>query len=155
MAEFDRPTVAARAGTAAVIDEGLRSYMLKVYNYMGIGLVVTGLVAFLATRGHDARLAFGQVTRLSWQPGLELQPAISPDGRFVAYGAGTHDLTREGIGTRFAAVAVRTLFDPGNPRDLTQVHALQDAIIASVRAAIGGAGAHGDNPLRVGHLLVQ
>ena len=47
MAEFDRPTVAARTGTAAVIDEGLRSYMLKVYNYMGIGLVVTGLVSWL------------------------------------------------------------------------------------------------------------
>ncbi len=46
MAEFDRPTIAARTGTAAVIDEGLRSYMLKVYNYMGIGLVVTGLVAY-------------------------------------------------------------------------------------------------------------
>jgi FtsH-binding integral membrane protein len=46
MAEFDRPSVAARPGTAAVIDEGLRSYMLRVYNYMGIGLVVTGLVSY-------------------------------------------------------------------------------------------------------------
>ncbi|RUT29381.1 Bax inhibitor-1/YccA family protein [Arsenicitalea aurantiaca] len=46
MAEFDRSTYAARAGSAAVIDEGLRSYMLRVYNYMGIGLVVTGVVAF-------------------------------------------------------------------------------------------------------------
>ena len=46
MAEFDRPSVAARPGTAAVIDQGLRSYMLRVYNYMGIGLVVTGLVAY-------------------------------------------------------------------------------------------------------------
>jgi FtsH-binding integral membrane protein len=50
MAEFDRPTIAAaRAGTGAAIDEGLRSYMLKVYNYMGIGLVVTGLVAYFAS----------------------------------------------------------------------------------------------------------
>ncbi len=49
MAEFDRSTIAARAGTAAVIDEGLRSYMLKVYNYMGLGLVVTGLVAWFAS----------------------------------------------------------------------------------------------------------
>jgi FtsH-binding integral membrane protein len=50
MAQFDRPTIAsARAGTAAAIDEGLRSYMLKVYNYMGIGLVVTGLVAYFAS----------------------------------------------------------------------------------------------------------
>ncbi|WP_417307534.1 Bax inhibitor-1/YccA family protein [Devosia sp.] len=49
MAEFDRPTIAAqRAGTAAAIDEGLRSYMLKVYNYMGMGLVVTGLIAYFA-----------------------------------------------------------------------------------------------------------
>jgi FtsH-binding integral membrane protein len=28
------------------IDEGLRSYMLSVYNYMGLGLALTGLVAF-------------------------------------------------------------------------------------------------------------
>jgi FtsH-binding integral membrane protein len=46
MAEFDRPSVAARPG-AAVVDQGLRSYMLRVYNYMGIGLVVTGLIAYL------------------------------------------------------------------------------------------------------------
>lgn len=47
MAEFDRPTIAAaRAGTAAAIDQGLRAYMLRVYNYMSLGLVVTGLVAF-------------------------------------------------------------------------------------------------------------
>ncbi|MBI4922122.1 MAG: Bax inhibitor-1/YccA family protein [Devosia nanyangense] len=46
MAEFDRPSVAARPATAAVIDQGLRSYMLRVYNYMGLGLVVTGLVAY-------------------------------------------------------------------------------------------------------------
>lgn len=51
MAEFDRPTIAAaRAGTAAAIDEGLRSYMLKVYNYMGLGLVVTGLVAWFSNQ---------------------------------------------------------------------------------------------------------
>lgn len=48
MAEFDRQTLGARAGSAAAIDEGLRSYMLRVYNYMGIGLVVTGLAAWFA-----------------------------------------------------------------------------------------------------------
>jgi FtsH-binding integral membrane protein len=46
MAEFDRPTVAARADAGLAIDQDLRAYMLKVYNYMGIGLVVTGLVAY-------------------------------------------------------------------------------------------------------------
>ncbi|MGV8853482.1 MAG: Bax inhibitor-1/YccA family protein [Devosia sp.] len=48
MAEFDRQTLGARAGSAAAIDEGLRSYMLRVYNYMSIGLVVTGLAAWFA-----------------------------------------------------------------------------------------------------------
>ena len=64
MAAFDRPTVAARPGTAAVIDEGLRSYMLKVYNYMGIGLVVTGLVAWFAASAAvttDPAAAVGQL----------------------------------------------------------------------------------------------
>ena len=28
------------------IDQGLRAYMLKVYNYMTIGLLITGLVAY-------------------------------------------------------------------------------------------------------------
>jgi uncharacterized protein len=37
-------------GTVAVerIDEGLRAYMLQVYNYMGLGLAITGLVAYLS-----------------------------------------------------------------------------------------------------------
>lgn len=30
----------------ALFDEGLRRHMLRVYNFMGLGLVVTGLVAF-------------------------------------------------------------------------------------------------------------
>jgi FtsH-binding integral membrane protein len=38
----------AVTGQVAVdrIDEGLRSYMLSVYNYMGLGLALTGLVSF-------------------------------------------------------------------------------------------------------------
>ena len=38
---------APAAQTGAVYDEGLRQHMLRVYNYMGLGLVVTGLVAFV------------------------------------------------------------------------------------------------------------
>ncbi|HTM79040.1 MAG TPA: Bax inhibitor-1/YccA family protein, partial [Devosia sp.] len=64
MAEFDRQTLNARAGTAAAIDEGLRSYMLRVYNYMGIGLVLTGLVAYFANAAAlttNADTAVGQL----------------------------------------------------------------------------------------------
>ena len=42
------PRVAqARVGGLAQVDEGLRQYMLSVYNYMGLGLAITGLVAFV------------------------------------------------------------------------------------------------------------
>ena len=41
-------TRVANAGTRAdaSIDEGLRAYMLKVYNLMALGLAITGLAAF-------------------------------------------------------------------------------------------------------------
>ncbi|WP_160007916.1 Bax inhibitor-1/YccA family protein [Rhizobium sp. 18055] len=38
-----------RVQTGELIDQGLRSYMLKVYNLMGIGLVITGIAAYLTT----------------------------------------------------------------------------------------------------------
>ncbi|HEX3065540.1 MAG TPA: Bax inhibitor-1/YccA family protein [Dongiaceae bacterium] len=40
-------TQSPSAAAAADIDVGLRRYMLKVYNYMSVGLVVTGLIALL------------------------------------------------------------------------------------------------------------
>jgi hypothetical protein len=46
----------------------------------------------------------------------------------VAYGAGRYTLTREEIGTRYAAAAVRVLVDPSNPEDIRKVQALQDGI---------------------------
>ena len=35
------------AQTQALFDEGLRQHMLRVYNYMALGLVITGIVAFV------------------------------------------------------------------------------------------------------------
>ena len=43
----DRQTSFSRAADSALIDEGLRSYMLRVYNYMATGLALTGLVAYM------------------------------------------------------------------------------------------------------------
>jgi FtsH-binding integral membrane protein len=49
MAQFDNryAQVATTAGTDVRVDEGLRSYMLGVYNYMSAGIALTGLVAYL------------------------------------------------------------------------------------------------------------
>lgn len=49
----------------------------------------------------------------------------------VYYGPGTHTLTRQNVGTRYVLVGIRTLVDPNDPKDLAQVHALQDAIKVS------------------------
>src|SRR6266702_3633025 len=48
----------------------------------------------------------------------------------VFYGAGGHTLTKEKIGTRYVVTAIRTLVDPSDPKDVEEVHALQDAIKA-------------------------
>ncbi len=48
MSDYDR-NVAARYGSVtrseAAIDQGLRTYMLRVYNYMALGLAITGAAA--------------------------------------------------------------------------------------------------------------
>jgi uncharacterized protein len=49
MANYDnRPPygVAVGRGAVDVVDQGLRAHMLRVYNYMTVGLVVTGAVAW-------------------------------------------------------------------------------------------------------------
>ncbi|MFV2093273.1 MAG: BAX inhibitor (BI)-1/YccA family protein, partial [Hyphomicrobiales bacterium] len=50
MANQQRQTmgVGSRSGATATIDQGLRTYMLKVYNYMASGVAITGIVAYLA-----------------------------------------------------------------------------------------------------------
>src|SRR5260370_17904436 len=44
------------------------------------------------------------------------------------YGVGTHTLTREMVGTRYAIVVVRFFVDFSNEEDVQQVHALQDEV---------------------------
>jgi hypothetical protein len=50
------------------------------------------------------------------------------------YGAGSHTFTKEKIGTRYIAIAIRTLVNPADPKDVEQVHALQDAIKVSQKS---------------------
>ncbi len=49
--EFNKQNILNKAKeaqkTTVVMDEGLRAYMLKVYNYMATGILLTGIVALL------------------------------------------------------------------------------------------------------------
>ncbi|MDE1996522.1 MAG: Bax inhibitor-1/YccA family protein, partial [Rhizobiaceae bacterium] len=56
------------AQSGAMIDEGLRAYMLKVYNLMALGLVITGAAAYgaFSLAFADGQItAFGQAIYLS------------------------------------------------------------------------------------------
>jgi uncharacterized protein len=49
MSAWDRqPEVTGLSQTTSTVDQGLRSYMLKVYNYMASGLLLTSVIAYFA-----------------------------------------------------------------------------------------------------------
>ena len=51
MSDFQERYAREAAGAQGLaIDEGLRTYMLRVYNYMALGVGLTGLVAFFASQ---------------------------------------------------------------------------------------------------------
>ena len=68
MAQFDnrgfaRAQVDASRTGAAAIDEGLRAYMITVYNYMASGLVLTGIAAFAT---YMLAVSNGQLTQFGY-----------------------------------------------------------------------------------------
>ena len=46
----------------------------------------------------------------------------------VKYEAGSYTYDREKAGTRYVLIGLRTLVDPEDPKDVAEVHALQDAV---------------------------
>jgi len=53
----------------------------------------------------------------------------------VTYDAGPHVFTKEKVGTRYMLAGVRTLVDPVDPKDVPQVHVLQDGIRAEQKGS--------------------
>jgi len=52
----------------------------------------------------------------------------------VVYGGDSYSITKEKIGTRYVLAAIRILLDPANPKDVEQVHGLQDAVSISQKS---------------------
>ena len=46
----------------------------------------------------------------------------------VEYRPGSYTFDRKKVGTRYVLIALRTLVDPADPKDIAQVHSLQDAV---------------------------
>ncbi len=69
MSDFDRNyATAARgvgAGRAVAIDAGLRAYMIRVYNYMAMGVGLTGVVAWFTFQAAVVTNAAGNIVGLT------------------------------------------------------------------------------------------
>ena len=66
--DFNRNNILNKSTTvkqAVVMDEGLRAYMLKVYNYMATGVLLTGIVALLTFKMSVVTDAGGSIIALT------------------------------------------------------------------------------------------
>ena len=69
MSDFDRNYAAARRGVGAdravAIDQGLRAYMIRVYNYMAIAVALTGIASWLTFQAAVVTNATGTIVGLT------------------------------------------------------------------------------------------
>jgi hypothetical protein len=67
MSDYDRNVAARRFGaaSAAAIDAGLRAYMIRIYNYMAIGVALTGVVAWFTFNAAVVTDTAGRITGLT------------------------------------------------------------------------------------------
>jgi FtsH-binding integral membrane protein len=68
--EFNKQntTIKSSISDAQIVDQGLRNYMLKVYNYMGSGVFLTGIVSLLLFKlsgGYDIQVSSTGITGLT------------------------------------------------------------------------------------------
>ena len=94
--EADRRVYGAGIGTAeaAQIDVGLRQYMLRVYNYMASGLLLSGIVAALVANSSLGQLFFqvNEAGRMGYT-GLGLIAAFTPIGLILAMSFGANRMS--------------------------------------------------------------
>ena len=68
MSDYNKWNTAARggyAGETAVVDAGLRAYMLRVYNYMAAAVALSGVVAWFTYNAAVVTDAAGKITGLT------------------------------------------------------------------------------------------
>ena len=65
--EFNKQNIQSKVSTSQthVIDEGLRAYMLKVYNYMASGILITGFISLILFKLSVVTTADGSIAGLT------------------------------------------------------------------------------------------
>ena len=74
MADYDNRLMRGTAAPAIGVDAGLRAYMLRVYNYMLVGLALTGVVAWATANTSLVTVFYSEVATANG--GVALQPNI-------------------------------------------------------------------------------
>ena len=97
MAEFDnqgysQPDIGARTQ----VDEGLRKYMLSVYNYMAVGIALTGVVAYLTFSYAVEQTAAGTILtpfgNMIYTSPLKWVLMFAPLGMVLLFAATSHKM---------------------------------------------------------------
>ncbi len=98
MADFDNRLARGQTAEAGVIDSGLRAYMLRVYNYMLVGLVLTGATAWL-TASTSLRDVFFQVQPQTGTIGLSMLGWVALIAPFILVMLLSFRIQRMSLGT--------------------------------------------------------
>jgi len=100
---------AARGGvaSAAVLDAGLRAYMLRVYNWMTSGLLLTGIVAYVVANTSLIQLFYQQVATprgIATQPtGLGWLSVFAPLAFVMVLSFGVNKMSKSTVQALFWA----------------------------------------------------
>jgi FtsH-binding integral membrane protein len=112
MADLDRnyaQRVAVGRAETGVIDQGLRDYMLRVYNYMAVGVGITGIVAYLtfmfAVQQTDAGLQLTSFGNLIFSSAFKWVVIFAPLGMVFFISARINSMSVSGAQMAFWAFA--------------------------------------------------
>ena len=100
--EFNRENILNKSTTAkqsVVMDEGLRAYMLKVYNYMATGVLLTGIIALITfkmsvvTDPNGSIVALTQIGNAIYLSGLKWLVMLAPLGIVIYMSFGINKMS--------------------------------------------------------------
>lgn len=103
MNPWNRQTATVAQGQATAVDAGLRKHMLRVYNYMASGVLLTGIIAYFAGTSDaflSAVIAQGADGRYG-MTGLGWIIALAPIALVLVLGFRAHKMSAEALQLTF------------------------------------------------------
>lgn len=98
-----------RAGTSTAVDQGLRSYMVGVYNYMAAGVALTGIVAYFL---HQYAMSDPAVAQMLYRSPLKWVIMFAPLAVVIYFSVRAHRMSAaaaQGVFWLYAALVGASL----------------------------------------------